>query len=459
MRKFALQTSPSLYSAGLEDAEIEVADDPILDGINAEETREEIAEADEAIEVAEGLEARACGLEDLAEVIESNPEGSTATEIQLVDVAQDMASVGVDGMDIPETFEGATTDEDGVASMESLIGRKLSTEGIKAKIKEIYENIMALVAKAWDKILEIWRRLTDQAKAVTKRARKLREAADAKSGGKLKDGDKEIKLGGLANTLQVDNSAPNKPGDLLDGLETTRKVADQVLADLASTTVEVGPKLAAALKAVPVEKQSFIDAAKDLGKVNTVGSAYTNKAKSLFSTNLTGDDYKAEGFSFGRSDHLPGNRMVVSKVYSGKETDNLSVARGIRGSSVFMAASNDKPKSHKDTKMKPLTPAEVDKVCTKVENVAAVVANYQAKHLRTLEKQRNMLKDATKAISSKIPDDASFEISRLFNVMAGFNLTYANWCRAPFGSMASHALTTCRAAMSVGDKSLARYEA
>lgn len=455
--------------AALEEEEILTAADPAEDGIVAAEVEQDIHAADQDAQFATSLEQRAWALEDLAETVEETvgPEASKS-EIELTDIAQDMAGIDVDGLEVEGTFGAADKDSEGRPSLESMIGRKISTEGMRERVKSIWDAILRLVEKIWDKILEIWRKLFDGAKSVKKQARALNLAADAKHGASLKEGVKDIQLGNLASTMAVNGKSPKNKGDITAALSVAKNVGSDVLLKHSKKVIEAGDALKTAIGKVKIEKPSgdkpgtsFVDASAMLGEVNRAAQPVAESIHSLLKVGLTGDKrFESESFGFLRSEHLPTNKMLVGKTPKDKQQGGaLGLAATIRGTQLELKVSDDnfKPKSE-ETKIQPLTPSEVISVAEDVSSVADVVAEFHSKYLRELEKRRNSLKDVTSSVAKSVSDDHEAQMVKVINSLAGYNTSYSQWCNQPFGAISALMLTTCRAAMACGHKSLSCYE-
>lgn len=470
MRNFTMRSITASMSASFESEELLTAVDPAEDGMLAAESAEELAGIETDLATVDSLEARAIGLEDLADTIDENISEATPSELHLVDIAQDMAGVGVDGMEIPETFAGGS-DEEGNPSLESFIGRRISTEGMRSKAKEIYEAIMKIVERIWEKIMSLWNSFFDQSKSVVAQAKKLSVAAEAKMGNSLKKDKKDIELGSLTNALSHEGKVPTSPADIMQTLVKCKAVGQEVLVNHAKAVIAAGPKMQSAMKSMDVSKakkgeeggSSGLAVSGVLADVAKAADPIDASIRRIFSTKITGDKtYESDSHDFYRSDFLPGNRMIVAKVPK-PGTSKISFAYAqamvVRGMSVNMVLADKDYKPKSDIKIKPFTPAEVVKAADTIVDACGALREYRDKYLRDLQKQKNMLKDAAKAMSGAVTDETHPDAVKMVNATVGFNSSYANWATSPFAAMGSLTLSTARAVMSVGHKSLACYEA
>jgi hypothetical protein len=121
-------------SYAMEEAAFEVAEA----GEHAAEIQHDLAESERVIQVSDALE-------DLAYVADSIKQ-ATPAEAALMETAGNMAVAGTDVE--PDAI---------VPSMESFIGHRIATEGIKETAQRIWESIVMFIDRIWEKIRGYWR--------------------------------------------------------------------------------------------------------------------------------------------------------------------------------------------------------------------------------------------------------------------------------------------------------------
>jgi hypothetical protein len=121
-------------SYAMEEAAFEVAEA----GEHAAEIQHDLAESERVIQVSDALE-------DLAFVADSIKQ-ATPAEAALMETAGNMAVAGTDVE--PDAI---------VPSMESFIGQRIATEGIKETAQRIWESIVMFIDRIWEKIRGYWR--------------------------------------------------------------------------------------------------------------------------------------------------------------------------------------------------------------------------------------------------------------------------------------------------------------
>lgn len=439
------------YSTGLEDAEIEAGMSESEAALAAADTASDVAEIEADLTNAVRLEDQAQGMEDTAEVIE-NITAATPGEVQLADVAADLATAGTDAEveifnDLPE---GETV------SVEAFTGRSIGTEGLREMARNFWAEVKRIVAKAWEAILKFWRRITDQVPGVVKSARALRLRAEDATGKTLKSEDKKFKLGAEGQTLILGDTFPTTTALVMEAVGNMTSVAKIVLDDDAKKVHEAGEALQSAINDFDIE-----DAAKSLGAINAKVTTAGFGRSSACSTELRGDSRYANGLHAKSSVRLPGGTILVSS-YAKDDADKsqLGQAAKLRSQSLSVVHFNDKDKkavSEKD--FATMTLQEVKKVADSAEELALCVKTFQDKHLRKLEQAANKMKGAGDKVAKSVTDETSADAQKQYQAALRFVTAFAGWSANPFNRIAQMSLTTARAAIEVGNKSVSRYKA
>jgi hypothetical protein len=163
-----------------------------------QESAGDLAEAEAEIEDAQELVDTSDALEDLAMVADGIDEASE-NEVALVEAGVQLATAGSD-LEVEDVAPG----------LESYVGRRISTEGIKETARAIYDAIVRAVKKFWEKIKAFFRKTVGTLANLKRSAEALRKRADQTQGKTVKE--KQTDLGSEANALSVCFKAP-KTGD------------------------------------------------------------------------------------------------------------------------------------------------------------------------------------------------------------------------------------------------------
>ncbi len=439
------------FSAGLEDAEVEAGMSEGEAAIAAAETATDVAEIESDLTNATRLEDQAEGMEDAAEVIDGI-ERATPGEVQLADVASSLATAGTDAE--VEIFEDAPEGEN--VSVESFTGRKIGTEGLKEMAQKFWAEVKRLVAKAWEAILKFWRKVTDQVPGVVKAARALRTRAEDAAGKTLKSEDKKLKAGSAGTALVLGDSYPTSAGDITKAVENMTTVAKIVLDADAKSVHEGGEALQSAINDFDIEK-----AEESLKKVNGKVVAGKFGSSGACKTPIGSDSRYGNGLTAQKSVDLPGGVILVaSHAQSEGAASALGYAAQLRSQSVAVVHHNDKDKkSIAEKDVATLSLQEIKKVADQAEDLALVVKGFQDKHLRKLEQAANKMKGAGDKVAKQVTEETGAAAQKQYQAALRFVTAYAAWSASPFNRIAQMSLTTARAAIEVGNKSVGKYSA
>lgn len=443
MSKFLFAVNAGSVGIGFEDAEIEAAMNEDEQVISVQESTADQAEIESDLATVERLEEQAAGLEDLAAAADQVQE-ATEGEVMLADVAAELATVGTDAeVEVFETPEGEQP------ALEHFVGKRISTEGIKDMAKKFWDAIKRLVSRIWEKLLAFYRRITDQVPGVVKQAKKLSARADSKRGAERKE--EKTKLGSEGRSLVVDDKAPTSYSDIASGLENLSKVATFFLTKYPQEVVVTAGKIADAIGSFDIKSpgkslRAVVDACDRMQKAD----ASFNKSVS--------NDKRFTGKSTKVSLPLPGNKSVFSHSAEGEDSGTeLGLAASVRSSYVALMGTNEKAKEHNDIEVATLTPAECDSLADKVIDLCGLVKEFNEKHRRDLEKARDKMKSSSDKATSKVTDETNAVAMRHYQSAVSFNSAYTKWASSPFTQLTSLVLTTCRAAIAAGNKSLSNY--
>lgn len=439
------------YSAGLEDAEVEAGMSEGEAAIAAAETATDVAEIESDLTNATRLEDQAEGMEDAAEVIDGI-ERATPGEVQLADVASSLATAGTDAE--VEIFEDAPEGE--AVSVESFTGRKIGTEGLKEMAQKFWAEVKRLVAKAWEAILKFWRKVTTQVPGVVKAARALRTRAEDAAGKTLKSEDKKLKVGSAGLALVLGDSYPTSAGDVVKAVENMTSVAKIVLDSDAKSVHEGGESLQTAINDFDIEKAEV-----SLKTVNGKVASGKFGQSGACKTPIGSDSRYGNGLTAQKSVDLPGGVILVASHAPGEgKLSALGYAAALRSQAVAVVHHNDKDKKTINEKdIVTLSLQDCKKVADAAEDLALVVKTFEEKHLRKLEQAANKMKGSGDKVAKQIDEDTSAAAQKSYQAALRFVTAYAAWSASPFNRIAQMSLTTARAAIEVGNKSVSKYSA
>ncbi len=449
MRAFSKIQISGIGSASLGFEEHEVAQAMDSDELAVAMTENEPAVSEISQDIADAtvLEEKAVALEDLAEVADGI-DAATATEVQLIDIAADTTLAGTaDELEVFEVTPGQPV------ALESFTGRRVSTEGMKQMAKDIWDAIKALVARAWERLLKFWRRITDQVPGIVKRARAMATRADATRGKTLKDDGKTIKLGADGRKFIVDNKAPKAVADVTSALTTLAAVSSTTLTGLA-------PRIKKACESVSDKLKEFDidDAVASLTKLNSEAARVLAAATYPSAIAVSGDKRFSSDLKVVRSPHLPGNVAIFAQSLDMKDGSALGQSQLIRSCGFTMTASSEKEVDISDITIATLTPTDVSGLVDHIEKICANVKEFNTKHLRDLEKAADKAKSAASSIANQIKDDTKPDAVKHFNSACQYNVAVAKWSSSPFTSLTALSLAVCNAAIGIGNKSLSQYK-
>lgn len=443
-------------SVGFESAEIDMAPDELENSLIAAEAQEDLADAEGNLDQAVILEEKAAGLEDMAEIIEtqvnSKEEGATASDVVLTDLAADLATSGTDAeLEVFEAPEGEQV------SVESFTNRKVGTEGIKEMARSFWEAVKRLIEKAWEATIKFWRGVTDQLPGVVKSARKLAARAEDASAKVIKE--KKTDISSEARSLQLEDKAPTSFKDIKLALDNSMTAAKYISAS-ATTVKAIGGALATAI--------DKFDVSKGEAGLKAINSAFEKSSKGatnggLTFTSVNNDKRFPKAYDVERSVALPGGLAVFSrspKTVTGA-TSELAIAQMYRNSRTTVERFKDTDaKEMKETKIDTMSISNITALAVLVEDICGELKTFQEKHRRDLEKQANAIKAACSKVSGKVDSDFKGDeasANRHYRAAINYSTSYAAWASSPYNRVQSLVLTACRAALSTGNKSLSNY--
>ena len=410
-----------------------------------QESAGDLAEAEAEIEDAQELADTSDALEDLAMVADGIDEASE-NEVALVEAGVQLATAGSD-LEV----------EDVAPALESYVGRRISTEGIKETARAIYDAIIRAVKKFWEKIKAFFRKTVGTLANLRRSAEKLRARAGECHGKTAKE--KQIEVGGEINSLSTDYKAPKTGAAIVGLIDSTHKLLDATLDGQNAETAKVGEKLADALNDFDADDATAAKAS--LGKAVAAFDVGNSKLPGSKTQASVDTRYPASaGVNYTVVSDIPGNRiLVITK--TGKSSDPMQGAAMLRGIKAHLANCTDKDKDPvTEATVSVITPGEAEKLADKIIDIVTVIAAFEnGKGRKDADKAKERVEKACAKAKERMEKVKADDTATVSAYRAALNLvpTYVHMAGQIPAQMTSVALAASRAAIVVANKSLSQY--
>lgn len=409
------------------------------------EAGEDLAQAEAEITEVERVEDLADALEDLAEVADTITEAQPA-DLAMVETATRAALAGTD-VEVEEV----------IPALESFKGTTISTEGLRETARRLWDNIVEMLKKVWEKLEGFFYKLVGTIPRLRKSAEDLKARAEA-TVGKAAEETKH-QLGGEAGTLAVGGKAPKNAAEILASLGVVRQQGDAVFKKYAGTLAKAGEQMASAISDFDIEKAN-----EGLARVCTAATAVgISEVAKLCNASLTNDPRWRSGEA-KMAPALPGGKSIVFVAGQLADKSNpLSYADGIRRTyAEVVMTSSKKTDAIRSAEFTTMNTADAIAIADAILGICDVVEEFQrGKGQKDLGKARDKMKEAGAKATAKLEksrkDQGAMPIS-YYKSAINFNVAYGRWATSPMGSLASLSLTACRAALVVANKSLSQYK-
>jgi hypothetical protein len=409
----------------------------------------ELADATSELAQIETADATAQGLEDLA-VVADTIEEATPAETQLIEVAGDLA---VAGTDVPS--------EDVIPAMESFIGGKINTQGLRDKARALWAEIKKWVIAFWGKIENFFALFFSGIPNLRNSIKKVKARAEEKANSELKDPKvTTFQVSTGLDRLSVDNKPANTFESLVKALATTTAESKNILG---ASAFQVS-----AVKAIVAGMKDF--------KPRSVADAEAGCAaiaKSVMAVTLS-DNMKGNTGSFkerfrgqeiSASAPLLGNKSVVATVPSHTMGDSsvLGALAAIRQMGFHVISTNDTQIKEKAASFEILSPGEVIRICDQCQGLIDAMEEFVKKGARTnLKKAAAELQSATDTMIAGFEKE-SFEgqvgVEQYVRGLSNMNVAMAKWGTQPYTSLIKHDVSVLKSVMSLAARSLDQYAA
>lgn len=419
----SVQTAP-VRMLSLEE-EMIIVDEAAQDEAQVER---DLSESERVIEVSDALE-------DVA-VVADGIEAATPGEVALIDTASQMAVAGTD-----------IEPEEVVPAMESYMGKRISTEGIRETARTIWENIQAFLTKVWNQIVAYFR-VGAVVPMVEKRIESLEKKV--KELGKLKEGAKTIKL--KSSFLALEGKVVKNVGELKAGLNTIGAAAEFVFGDNADRVAANGEALATVIGKFTPENHA--ETMKEL--LSTFeGFKVSAMAGSKKSTD---GEYEVE-----TGPALLGGGHLVLRVYKPKDsTSPLGALERFRKSGLTIEAGSEPAPAEAEFTV--LTVSEMETALAVAKEILKKLKDFHTgARLDKLKKAGDALKAASKKATAEIgkikqDDKGQSAVINDYRAALNLNVAFTRWVQSPALPFYGKCLSAVKAISHVVASSAGQYE-
>lgn len=441
MRKFftpALESiaPPEVRMLSLEEEMLEVAETTAEVG----QIASDLQEVDRVIETSDSLE-------DLA-VVADQIETATPTEVALIETAGAALTAGTDVQ--PEEL---------VPAMEGFIGKRIATESLRERAKEIWTRIQAFLVEIWKKIEAFFYRVLGDIPRLRKRLQSLEEAVDGLKDKKPEEGKKLSITSGVKN-LSVEYKVLSTGADLSKGVKTLELAAKYVYGDYITSLVAMGAVIEKAIADFDPKKAH--EAAKDLRQGLAKAASFKSSLPAAAS-----DSARWPGYKSIISRGLMGNKSLATKSWiDNSDTSDLGALDRHRHGGMELVETNERAQeSVGKLEIAPLSITDMKSLLKDCLGVLDVLEDYhrgsKAKQVKEAKaKLQTASKKATEAMEKA--KEASTEEERAvvpyYTAMLNFNASFAKWAKSPAVDLMNHSVNTIRAVAMVVNLSASAYK-
>jgi len=336
-----------------------------------------------------------------------------------------------------ESFGGAS---------ERVNSTTIAVEGIKEVAKSVWAAITKAIRASIAYVKAWFRKLMEALPAIKKRAESIKDKAENGDIGTIDK--KDFELGGLVKAMTINDSVAS----IDDVLGSLKGAATTYLSKTNDSRIKNLEKIADELKFQDtVPTNGYKDLA-DLVTVAATGAKSKNK--------LTGDKrFVAVGVAYTHSDHLPGNKMVVSSELASTPTeDRAGVAKAISAFKVTMTTSVEKPKDIKGTtKVSTLATSAIIKACDEVISIVEIIEGFNKEYSK-VESAKEAIIKAGDAVTSNYSDDTKTEVKNFADTQIKVANVALVTIDNPGITLTGHIASTVKSVLSLCDKSLSNYK-
>ena len=426
---------------------------PEEDAAAATEATQDLAAATETAATIEQLELKALRLEDAAEILDNTEQADEGH----VALARTVADLVADG---DQEVSSEVVNPDG-ATTESMIGRRMSTEGFKSAAKNIWEAIKAFVKKLWAKIEGFFYKHFGRIPKMRKALKAAQERLNKSEEFPLED--KKIDITSGTSQMLIANAVVKEFTNYKASLGELKSVVDHVFGTHANKFAEEGEKIADAISNFEPEKDKAAACATEIK--NAVIKALEQNIPGAGQPTF-GESLVKNGYVYSASKPLPGNIELVMRrpeVRGASNLNDVSALASIRQCGLF-ANYPEKPKDAPSS-VSITTPKreEVRDAIVVCEHMLDAMENfYRGKAFKDIKKAKEKIEKASDAASKRVEkvnvEDKSAATLPAYRAVLSFNSKFVSDVLRMFSSLQSTAMTSCAFVVSVAGKTASAYK-
>ncbi len=406
--------------------------------------------ATKGLEEADRIGAVSESLEDLA-VIADGIEEATPAEVQLVETAGDMAVAGTD-IEPEEVVPGTTEEGEPMPALESYIGKKINTEGIKRVATRIWESIKKFLKEIWAKIESFYNNMFGAITPLRKRVEALSKEVAATAG---KTSEGKVKISGSVAAVSIDGKPVSSASEIKAGIKDLNEIATCVFDGYVDHVVSVGEKAAKVIGAFTAEKSKET--------VTELVNACKGFSPKLPGATSAGNRFP--GFETHLSKPFLGNKSLATKAYDVKTLSegSLGVLERVMQSRFEVVDTKDSAAAGPaDFELTVMSQNEMVEVCKDLLKTIDILEKFdRGSKRKSLKATQKSIEEATgKATTElgKAKEGVDAATTAEFRKIADFNKTYTHWATKPAVPFLKHAATSVKAIMVLVQKSAAAYK-
>lgn len=416
----------------------------------------DIAEADNAMDVAEGLYDKAEALEDHADFMEGQVEEATPTEMALSEQV------------IGANLEGTGADvEEAAPALESFIGTRPSLEGVREMVRSFWEAIKRAVKKVWDKIKGYWRKFTSRVGSLEKSAKELRERASKMSGKSVKNEDKKVNFSGSTLALlSTGTTAEKNAGTMIKNLEEIASLNKLFATKYQPHVARYCEELASAMDSFKTDTPAEIS--DSLSAVNRKAATLAAGCKGQLGSSMSkkGDRrFDATDVDVYQSEPLAGYKTIFGIIPTGSAggRNEAGYARNLQQTDVFMSSTSDKDFTIDDEEINVMEVSQCTKVADIVIDMCVELRYFDSgKGWKEMEKKQDKLNKAGERIAKAAErldnaDGDKAEARTAIYAVQRYVAACARWSKNPSMALSNHTASVARAAITIANRSLSQY--
>lgn len=390
------------------------------------------------------------GLENLADVTASI-EAATPMELQLIDLAGDLAMAG-------SGHDGSLL----TPGLEDAAGTTVSVEGMKTIAKDIWKAIKTFVAKIWKRVDTFFHNIFGALPRLRKAMVALKDRADKMADKSIEESKTEV--GSLANPLVVGNVAPANGSAIEEVLKTELTVVTGMFEVYTKCIIERGEAIKKGFKAYkPAKDWSEEQHGKAVAELFAWGDDSAKIRNAFEAKELKTKDRRFPESAEISSVDIGGNMsLFVQERVEADESGVLSKADAASSRVVRIMSTFEKSKDAlEDHEMETMTIKDIQAIADVCIEIIDAVEGWERG--KNIGKVKDLVKDVqsggetlNKAYDKL--DDVPNAVRPYPKAAQGFVKSFTDWTGEPYASVVKNALAAVRAAVSLCNKSLSNYK-